>query len=46
MEILQGASIERSGVPVERRKLREIVECGFLPKAATPVSKNFPTALV
>jgi radical SAM superfamily enzyme YgiQ (UPF0313 family) len=28
--------IWRSGVSAERRKLQEIEECGFLPKAATP----------
>src|ERR1035437_1584737 len=29
--------IDRSGVSAERRKLQKIDECGFLPKAATPV---------
>jgi hypothetical protein len=28
-------SINRSGVSAERRKILEIEECGFLPKAAT-----------
>jgi hypothetical protein len=29
------APINRGGVPAERRKLLDIEECGFLPKAAT-----------
>jgi radical SAM superfamily enzyme YgiQ (UPF0313 family) len=34
--------IWRSGVSAERRKLQEIEECGFLPKAATPDLQGFP----
>jgi hypothetical protein len=37
LEISAKPIIRRSGVSAERRKLLEIEECGFLPKAATPV---------
>jgi hypothetical protein len=40
VETSEKYSIDRSdcsGVSAERRKLHEIEECGFLPKAATPV---------
>jgi prolyl oligopeptidase len=32
----------RSGVSAQRRKLQDFDECGFLPKAATPVLHRFP----
>jgi len=36
------ALVWRSGVSAERRKLREINECVFLPKAATPALQGSP----
>jgi hypothetical protein len=37
------AMANRSGGSVERRKLRKNEECGFLPKAATPVLQRSPS---
>jgi len=45
MEISAKAMANRSGGPVERRKLQKNEECGFLPKAATPVLQRFPMGL-
>jgi hypothetical protein len=38
-------SVDRSGGSGEHRKHLKIEECGFLPKAATPVLQRSPTGL-
>jgi len=37
-------SVKRSGVSAERRKILGIKECGFLPKAATPLLQRSQSA--